>query len=77
MLLPRKPQPVEHAGPKFSITTSHFFSSSIEHFLAHRVLTSTVIERLLQLSIVKYRLSTFGNVAQLAACASPSSAART
>src|SRR5664279_2980634 len=47
-------------GPKFSTSTSHFLISSVRTSLPFGFLASSVIERLLWLSMVKYRLSTFG-----------------
>src|SRR4051794_28089040 len=47
-------------GPKFSTSTSHFLISSVRTSLPLGFLVSSVIERLLWLSMVKYRLSTFG-----------------
>src|SRR6478752_10480837 len=47
-------------GPKFSTSTSHFLISSVRTSLPLGFLVSSVIERLLWFSMVKYRLSTFG-----------------
>src|SRR3954468_8294860 len=47
-------------GPKFSTSTSHFLISSVRTSLPLGFLVSSVMERLLWLSMVKYRLSTFG-----------------
>src|SRR6202048_5056263 len=47
-------------GPKFSTSTSHFLISAVRTSLPFGFLVSTVIERLLWLSMVKYRLSTLG-----------------
>src|SRR6201987_2347708 len=47
-------------GPKFSTSTSHSLISSVKTSLPLGFLVSSVIERLLWLSMVKYRLSTFG-----------------
>src|SRR5437763_1883723 len=47
-------------GPKFSTSTSLFLISSVRTSLPFGFLVSSVIERLLWLSMVKYRLSTFG-----------------
>ena len=58
-------------GPKFSITMSHFFSRSTNTCLPSAVFMLTVIERLLQLSIVKYRLSAFGTSRSCPRVASP------
>ena len=55
-----KPNRSSTPGPKFSITTSHFFSNWIKTSLPIAFFMLTVIERLLQFSIVKYRLSAFG-----------------
>src|SRR4051812_16471201 len=47
-------------GPKFSTSTSHLLISSVRTSLPLGFLVSSVMERLLWLSMVKYRLSTFG-----------------
>src|ERR1700731_4077017 len=47
-------------GPKFSTSTSQFLISAVRTSLPFGFLVSSVIERLLWLSMVKYRLSTFG-----------------
>src|SRR5436309_3358240 len=47
-------------GPKFSTSTSHFFIRAVRTSLPLGFLVSSVIERLLWLSMVKYRLSTLG-----------------
>src|SRR6267142_5683348 len=47
-------------GPKFSTSTSHVLISAVRTSLPFGFLVSSVIERLLWLSMVKYRLSTFG-----------------
>jgi hypothetical protein len=47
-------------GPKFSTSTSQFFIKAVRTSLPLGFLVSSVIERLLWLSMVKYRLSTFG-----------------
>src|SRR6185437_16167566 len=47
-------------GPKFSTSTSHFFISAVSTSLPFGFLVSSVIERLLWLSMVKYRLSALG-----------------
>src|SRR6185312_9606235 len=47
-------------GPKFSTSTSHFFISAVSTSLPLGFLVSSVIERLLWLSMVKYRLSALG-----------------
>ena len=62
-----KPKRSSTPGPKFSMMMSHFFSRSTNTVLPSALFMLTVIERLLQLSIVKYRLSALGHVAQLAA----------
>ena len=48
-----KPKRSSTPGPKFSITMSHFFSRSTNTVLPSSVFMFTVIERLLQLSMVK------------------------
>src|SRR3954451_15799139 len=55
-----KPMRSSTPGPKFSTNTSHFLMSSVRTSLPLGFLVSSVIERLLWLSMVKYRLSTFG-----------------
>src|SRR5713226_9090120 len=50
---------------------SHFLSKSTNTCLPSAVFMLTVIERLLQLSIVKYRLSAFGTSRSCARVASP------
>src|SRR6266849_6195809 len=47
-------------GPKFSTSTSQLFISAVRTSLPFGFLVSSVIERLLWLSMVKYRLSTLG-----------------
>src|SRR5262249_42155745 len=47
-------------GPKFSTSTSQVLISAVRTSLPFGFLVSSVIERLLWLSMVKYRLSTFG-----------------
>src|SRR5204862_4519388 len=47
-------------GPKFSTSTSHFFINAVRTSLPLGFLVSSVIERLLWFSMVKYRLSTLG-----------------
>src|SRR5450432_2907082 len=47
-------------GPKFSTSTSQLFISAVRTSLPFGFLVSSVIERLLWFSMVKYRLSTFG-----------------
>ena len=48
-----KPRRSSTPGPKFSIMMSHFFSRSTKTCLPSALFMFTVIERLLQLSIVK------------------------
>src|SRR5712691_3448506 len=55
-----KPRRSSTPGPKFSMTMSHFFSRSTNTVLPSALFMFTVIERLLQLSMVKYRLSALG-----------------
>src|SRR5439155_20859305 len=55
-----KPKRSSTPGPKFSMTMSHFFRRSTNTCLPSALFMLTVIERLLQLSIVKYKLSAFG-----------------
>src|SRR5712692_1161162 len=66
-----KPSRSSTPGPKFSITMSDFFSSSTNTCLPSAVFMFTVIERLLQLSIVKYRLSALGTSRSCPRVASP------
>src|ERR1700744_2396940 len=47
-------------GPKFSTSTSQLLISAVRTSLPFGFLVSSVIERLLWLSMVKYRLSAFG-----------------
>src|SRR5258706_1357188 len=47
-------------GPKFSTSTSQVLISAVRTSLPFGFLVSSVIERLLWFSMVKYRLSTFG-----------------
>src|SRR6267378_5217447 len=47
-------------GPKFSTSTSQLLIRAVRTSLPFGFLVSSVIERLLWLSMVKYRLSTFG-----------------
>src|ERR1700676_1131206 len=47
-------------GPKFSTSTSQLLINAVRTSLPFGFLVSSVIERLLWLSMVKYRLSTFG-----------------
>ena len=58
-------------GPKFSITMSHFFSRSTKTALPSADFMLTVIERLLQFNIVKYRLSALGTSRSWPRVASP------
>src|SRR5882757_3368979 len=55
-----KPMRSSTPGPKFSTSTSHVLISAVRTSSPFGFLVSSVIERLLWLSIVKYRLSTFG-----------------
>ena len=48
-----KPKRSSTPGPKFSMMMSHFFSRSTNTCLPSALFMFTVIERLLQLSIVK------------------------
>ena len=48
-----KPSRSSTPGPKFSITTSHFLSKAMKTSLPIGFFMLTVIDRLLQLSIVK------------------------
>src|SRR3954470_2473405 len=66
-----KPKRSRTPGPKFSMMMSHFFSRSTNTCLPSAVFMLTVIERLLQLSIVKYRLSAFGTSRSCPRVASP------
>src|SRR5215469_4478323 len=58
-------------GPKFSIRISLFFSSSTKTALPSGDFMLIVIERLLQFSMVKYRLSAFGTSRNWPRVASP------
>src|SRR5207249_1279531 len=58
-------------GPKFSMMMSHFFMRSTNTCLPSALFMLTVIERLLQLSIVKYRLSALGTSRSWPRVASP------
>src|SRR5258706_3360824 len=58
-------------GPKFSTSTSHFLINAVRTSLPLGFLVSSVIERLLWLSMVKYRLSTFGLSCNLPRVISP------
>src|SRR5712664_68978 len=66
-----KPSRSSTPGPKFSITMSDFFSRSTNTVLPSALFMFTTIERLLQLSIVKYRLSAFGTSRSCPRVASP------
>src|SRR6267154_5339184 len=55
-----KPMRSSTPGPKFSTSTSQLLISAVRTSLPLGFLVSSVIERLLWLSMVKYRLSTFG-----------------
>jgi len=66
-----KPSRSSTPGPKFSMMMSHFPSNSTNTCLPSAVFMLTVIERLLQLSMVKYRLSAFGTSRSWARVASP------
>ncbi len=62
-----KPMRSSAPGPKFSTITSESLISFSSTSLPSGFLVSSVSERLLLLSMVKYSASTFGDVAQLAA----------
>src|SRR6186997_1706735 len=64
-------------GAKFSTSTSHFFTSASRTAFPFGFLPSTVIERLFELSIVKYRLSTPGMSRSCPRVTSPSPARST
>src|SRR5512135_654191 len=66
-----KPKRSSTPGPKFSMMMSHFFSRSTNTDLTSADFMFTVIERLLQLSMVKYRLSAFGTSRSCPRVASP------
>src|SRR5213592_4238127 len=66
-----KPKRSSTPGPKFSMTMWHFFRRSTNTCLPSALFMLTVIERLLQLSIVKYRLSALGTSRSCARVASP------
>src|SRR4051812_38798195 len=66
-----KPKRSSTPGPKFSMMMSHFFRRSTNTCLPSALFMLTVIERLLQLSIVKYRLSAFGTSRSWPRVASP------
>ena len=55
-----KPMRSSTPGPKFSTSTSQVLISAVRTSLPFGFLVSSVIERLLWFSMVKYRLSTFG-----------------
>src|SRR3954451_10283311 len=55
-----KPMRSSTPGPKFSTSTSQLLISAVRTSLPFGFLVSSVIERLLWLSMVKYRLSTLG-----------------
>src|SRR4051794_20538917 len=55
-----KPMRSSTPGPKFSTSTSHCLISAVRTSLPFGFLVSSVIERLLWFSMVKYRLSTLG-----------------
>src|SRR5829696_1395097 len=55
-----KPMRSSTPGPKFSTSTSQLLISAVRTSLPLAFLVSSVIERLLWLSMVKYRLSTLG-----------------
>src|SRR5580693_4897967 len=55
-----KPMRSSTPGPKFSTSTSQLLISAVRTSLPLGFLVSSVIERLLWLSMVKYRLSAFG-----------------
>src|SRR5690349_19214251 len=66
-----KPKRSSTPGPKFSMMMSHFFRRSTNTCLPSAVFMLTVIERLLQLSIVKYSESAFGTSRSWPRVASP------
>jgi hypothetical protein len=66
-----KPKPLEHAGAEVLHDDVALLQQVDEHLLAFGVFMLTVIERLLQLSIVKYRLSAFGTSRSWPRVASP------
>src|SRR4051812_27016978 len=55
-----KPMRSSTPGPKFSTSTSQLLINAVRTSLPLGFLVSSVIDRLLWLSMVKYRLSTFG-----------------
>src|SRR3989304_2930168 len=66
-----KPKRSSTPGPKFSMMMSHFFNRSTNTALPSADFMFTVIERLLQLSMVKYRLSALGTSRSWPRVASP------
>src|ERR1700694_3742401 len=66
-----KPSRSSTPGPKFSMMMSHFLRRSTNTCLPSALFMFTMIERLLQLSIVKYRLSAFGTSRSWPRVASP------
>src|SRR5690242_1100235 len=66
-----KPKRSSTPGPKFSMMMSHFLSRSTNTCLPSAVFMLTVIERLLQFNIVKYRLSALGTSRSCPRVASP------
>src|SRR2546423_8367690 len=66
-----KPKRSSTPGPKFSMMMWHFFSRSTNTCLPSLVFMFTVIERLLQLSMVKYSESAFGTSRSWPRVASP------
>src|ERR1051325_584036 len=66
-----KPKRSSTPGPKFSMMMWHFFSRSTNTCLPSLVFMFTVIDRLLQLSIVKYSESAFGTSRSWPRVASP------
>jgi hypothetical protein len=66
-----KPKRSSTPGPKFSMMMSHFLRRSMKTCLPSLVFMFTVIERLLQLSIVKYSESAFGTSRSWPRVASP------
>ena len=74
-LLPREAEPVEHAGPEILHDDVALLQQFDEHLPCLRaIFMLTVIERLLQFSIVKYRLSAFGTSRSWPRVASPAAA---
>src|SRR4029079_10301560 len=72
-----KPMRLSAPGAKFSTSTSHCLTRASRIALPFGFLASTVIERLLALSIVKYRLSTPGMSRSWPRVTSPSPARST